>query len=74
MTPSENPTTAHPQTTRVADRPEHTVTIRTDAHGARHMGTAAGQVSIVTAQASTTLWPATAAGCHLTLRSMPVSG
>lgn len=49
MTPPEDPTTGHPLATWVADRPEHTVTIRTDAHGARHMRTSAGHVSVVDA-------------------------
>lgn len=49
MTPPGDPTTGHPLATWVADRPEHTVTIRTDAHGARHMRTSAGHVSVVDA-------------------------
>lgn len=49
MTQPEGPTTGHPLATWVADRPEHMVTIRTDAHGARHMRTSAGHVSVVDA-------------------------
>lgn len=49
MTQPEGPTTGHPLTTWGADHLEHTVTIRTDAHGARHMRTSAGHVSVVDA-------------------------
>lgn len=49
MTPPEDPTTGHPPGTWGADRPEPTVVIRTDAHGARHMRTLAGHVRIVDA-------------------------
>lgn len=49
MTPPEDPTTGHPPGTWGADRPEPTVVIRTDAHGARHMRTTAGHVSVVDA-------------------------
>lgn len=50
MTPPEDPTTGHSLATWVAERPEHTVMIRTDAHGARRMRTAAGRISIVDAR------------------------
>ncbi|KHE73822.1 hypothetical protein AS25_10330 [Kocuria marina] len=49
MTQPEGPTTGHPLTTWGADHLEHTVTIRTDAHDARHMRTSAGHVSVVDA-------------------------
>lgn len=49
MTPPGDPTTGHPPGTWGADRPEPTVVIRTDAHGARHMRTTAGHVGVVDA-------------------------
>lgn len=49
MTPPEGPTTGHPPGTWGADHLEPTVVIRTDAHGARHMRTSAGHVSVVDA-------------------------